>query len=96
MGRKYVAGRPIDLRREVVRDKQGRRIDQAYADRLVASADAVRPKGRPGLGDKPGPSPQIAVRLPADTYARVVKTARKRGISLAALTREAVEHYLAS
>lgn len=96
MARKYVAGRPVDLDKQVVRDKQGRRIDRAYAERLIAAADAARPKGRPGLDDKPGPSPQIAVRLPADTYARVVKTARKRGISLAALTREAVEQYLAS
>jgi hypothetical protein len=90
MGKKYVAGPDVDLDAEVVLDKEGRRIDQAYADRVIAGADAVRPVGRPSLS-KTGTSPQIAVRLEAETYARVVELAKSRGVSVAAVARDAVE-----
>lgn len=93
-GKKYVAGPYVDLEKEVVRDKKGRRIDQAYVDRVIESADAVRPPGRPTLSGKPGASPQIAVRLPAETYDRAVELAEARGITLASLAREAVETFV--
>ena len=93
-GKKYVAGPYVDLEKEVVRDKKGRRIDQAYVDRVIESADAVRPLGRPTLSGKPGASPQIAVRLPAETYDRAVELADARGITLASLAREAVETFV--
>jgi len=93
-GKKYVAGPYVDLEKEVVCDKKGRRIDQAYVDRVIESADAVRPPGRPTLSGKPGASPQIAVRLPAETYDRAVELADARGITLASLAREAAETFL--
>lgn len=92
--KQYVPDGTVDLDEVVVRDKKGRRIDREYVDRVVKSADAVRPVGRPGLTDRPGPSPQIAVRLPPETYERVQRLAQDRGISAAALTREAVEELL--
>lgn len=91
MGKKYTAGPPVDLDKEIVRDKRGLRIDQQYVNEVLEAADAVRPPGRPSLAGKPGTSPQIAVRLPVDTYDRAVALARERGITLAALAREAVD-----
>lgn len=93
-GKKYVADGTVDLDHEVVRDKKGRRIDRDYVARVVEAADAVRPVGRPGLDAKPGASPQIAVRLPAATYEQVKRLAKKRGVTAAALAREAVEEFL--
>ncbi len=90
----YVDEGYVDLETEVVLDEEGRRIDQAYVDRLVKAADAVRPAGRPSLSGKAGASPQIAVRLPVETYQRAAEVARERGVTLAALTREAVEAFL--
>lgn len=92
--KEYVAGPPVDLDTEVVRDKKGRRIDQAYVDRVIKSAEAVRPRGRPGLSKTPGASPQIAVRLTPDVYEAATKVAAERGLSLAALAREAVEQHV--
>lgn len=92
--KKYVAGPYVDLKKEDVRDKKGRRIDEAYVERVIESADAVRSPGRPTLSGKPGPSPQIAVRLPVETYDRAVELAESRGVTLASLAREAVETYV--
>lgn len=92
--KQYVPDETVDLNEVVVRDMKGRRIDREYVDRVVTSADAVRPVGRPSLTERPGPSPQIAVRLPPETYERVQRLAKDRGISAAALTREAVEEFL--
>lgn len=93
-GKKYVADGSVDLEKEVVRDSKGRRIDRGYVARVVEAAESVRPVGRPGLDTRPGASPQIAVRLPAATYEQVKRLAKKRGVTAAALTREAVEEFL--
>ena len=90
----YVPDGFVDLDTVDVRDNKGRRVDRAYVERVVKAADDVRPVGRPGLTTGPGPSPQIAVRLPTETYQRVQLLAKERGISAAALTREAVEDFL--
>lgn len=84
----------VDLDVVNVRDRKGRRVDQGYVDRVVKAADDVRPVGRPGLTSGPGPAPQIAVRLPTETYQRVQRLAKERGISAAALAREALEEFL--
>ena len=40
-GKDYTIGGPyIDLEKEIVLDSQGRRIDQAYVDRVVEAAHA--------------------------------------------------------
>ena len=92
--KKYVADGYVDLSKEVVRDKKGRRIDSAYVARVVKAADAVRPVGRPGLNAHAGPSSQIAVRLPASAYEQIKHMAKERGVSTAALARHAVEEFL--
>ena len=92
--KKYVADGYVDLSKEVVRDKKGRRIDSAYVARVVKAADAVRPVGRPGLNAHAGASSQIAVRLPESTYRQIKLMAKDRGVSAAALARQAVEEFL--
>ena len=92
--KKYVADGDIDLSKEVVRDKRGRRINQAYVARVVKAAEAVRPVGRPGLNAHAGASSQIAVRLPEATYRQIKLMAKDRGVSTAALARQAVEEFL--
>ena len=44
--KKYVADGYVYLKKEVVLDKKGRRIDKAYVARVVKAAEAVRPVGR--------------------------------------------------
>jgi hypothetical protein len=42
----YTIGGPyVDLDKEVVLDSQGRRIDQAYVDRVVEAAHALLDRG---------------------------------------------------
>ena len=92
--KQYVADGDIDISKEVVRDKRGRRINHAYVARVVKAAEAVRPVGRPGLNAHAGASSQIAVRLPEATYQQIKLMAKDRGVSTAALARQAVEEFL--
>ena len=92
--KQYVPDGYVDLSKEVVRDKKGRRIDKAYVARVVKAADAVRPVGRPGLNAHAGASSQIAVRLPEATYRQIKLMAEDRGVTTAALARQAVEEFL--
>ena len=80
-------GRDVDLTREVRRDKQGRRIDQAYVDELV---EASRRPGRPSLAED-GPSPSIAFRVPAALRQRAEEVAAREGKTVSELAREALE-----
>ena len=85
-------GSDVDLEREVRRDKQGRRIDQAYADRLI---EAARRPGRPSLAEG-GPSPSIAFRVPAALRERAEEVAAREGKSVSELAREALEARLSA
>ena len=90
----YVADGYVDLEKEVILDKKGRRIDSDYVADVVKAADSVRPVGRPGLNAHAGASSQIAVRLPASAYEQIKIMAKERGVSAAALARQAVEEFL--
>lgn len=83
-------GPDVDLRREVRRDKQGQRIDEAYVDRLL---EASRKPGRPSLADD-GPSPSIAFRVPAALRERAEEVAAREGKTVSELAREALEKRL--
>jgi hypothetical protein len=80
-------GGDVDLKREVRRDRKGRRIDNAYVERLVG---ASRKPGRPALAEE-GPSPSIAFRVPASLRARAEKLAAREGKTVSELAREALE-----
>src|SRR5579875_2320261 len=80
-------GKDVDLEHEERRDKQGRRIDQTYADELV---EASRRPGRPSLAAD-GPSPAIAFRVPAALRQRAEELAAREGKTVSELAREALE-----
>lgn len=80
-------GHDVDLKRDVRRDRQGRRIDEPYVDRLL---QATRRPGRPSLADK-GPSPSIAFRVPATLRQRAEEVAAAEGKTVSELAREALE-----
>lgn len=79
-------GRDVDLTREVRRDKQGRRIDQAYVDELIETS---RRPGRPSLAE--GQSPSIAFRVPPALRQRAEEVAAREGKTVSELAREALE-----
>jgi hypothetical protein len=85
-------GRDVDLTREVRRDKQGRRIDDAYVERLIG---ASRKPGRPSLAEG-GPSPSIAFRVPASMREQAEAVAAKEGMTVSQLAREALEARIAA
>jgi predicted HicB family RNase H-like nuclease len=85
-------GRDVDLNKEVRRDKQGRRVDESYADRLI---EAARRPGRPSLAED-GPSPSIAFRVPAALRERAEELAAREGKSVSELAREALEARIAA
>ena len=83
-------GEDVDLEHTVVRDKHGRRITTAYAERMV---EAARKPGRPSLA-KTGTSPSIAFRLPAEVRDQAEALAKREGKTVSALAREALEERL--
>ena len=85
-------GRDVDLSKEVRHDKQGRRVDESYADRLI---EAARRPGRPSLAED-GPSPSIAFRVPAALRERAEELAAREGKSVSELAREALEARIAA
>ena len=80
-------GADIDLETEDIRDRQGRRIDNAYAERVIAAASTV---GRPTLSGTRNPSPHIGFRLPAEVRGRAEAVAARDGITVSALARQAL------
>ncbi len=85
-------GPDVDLKRDVRRDKQGRRITDAYADRLIG---ASRKPGRPSLAEE-GPSPSIAFRVPASLRDQAEEVAAREGKTVSQLAREALEDRIAA
>jgi hypothetical protein len=85
-------GRDVDLKRQVRRDREGRRVDDAYVERLIG---ASRKPGRPALaGD--GPSPSIAFRVPASVREQAEAVVAKEGKTVSQLAREALEARIAA
>ena len=92
--REFTVGPDVDLEREVVHDRGGNRIDQAYVDAAVRDID--RYVGRPSLTSKGVRSPQIGVRLPAALKAALEARAKREGKSPSEIARVAIEQYVAS
>lgn len=93
-----ITGPDIDLDAEVVLDSDGRRIDQAYVDEVVAAAhEALEQRtGRPSLTGKAVHSPQVTFRVTPELKARAEAAAREQGTTVSRLAREAFERFLAS
>jgi hypothetical protein len=82
-------GPDVDLEKEVVRDTRGRRVTNAYVERLV---EAARKPGRPSLGK--GRSPAVAFRLPQELRQKAEAVAEREGKTISQLAREALESRL--
>lgn len=80
-------GRDVDLKRQVRRVREGRRVDETYVERLIG---ASRKPGRPALADE-GPSPSIAFRVPAALREQAEAVAAREGKTVSQLAREALE-----
>jgi Ribbon-helix-helix protein, copG family len=91
---KYVLGLDIDLDVEVVRDKKGRRITEARAQRLAGEALAKAGVGRPSLTAPGARSPEVKARVPAELKHRLEREAKRRGATTSTLIRDALDRYL--
>jgi hypothetical protein len=86
-------------RQDPPRTPDGVIITDEMADDWAREAEAgydidpasVHRVGRKSLDGGAGKSPQITLRLPSDTYDRVVAAAAKAGESVSALVRDAVQ-----
>ena len=60
---KYTLGPDIDLNKTVIRDRNGKRITNARAEKMALEA-IEKVVGRPSLTAKSVESPQVKVRVP--------------------------------
>jgi len=92
---KYVIGPDVDLKREVIHLKNGKRLTNALAAKMAE--DAIKQAvGRPSLSAKSVESPQIKARVPVKLKKALDKEAKRRGATNSAIIREALEKYLRS
>lgn len=78
-------------RHEVLRDSQGRVVDDEYVDRAVEGALAyARGRGRPSLSES-GESPLLRVRVSRDLDAAVRAAAERSGESISDWVRHTLE-----
>ena len=86
----------IDLDRDVIRDRRGRRITEARAAAIAESVMQAHRAGRPSLTAPRVTSPEIKARVPQDLRDRVVQRAVDTGRTTSEIVRDALEKYLAS
>lgn len=91
----------IDLVSEEFISHDGRRLTEDLADELAREAQAeIRQRnlipGRKSLSGGRQHSPTIRVRVPEQLREKAAQRATAEGVTLSVLTREALEHYLAS
>jgi predicted HicB family RNase H-like nuclease len=84
----YVLG--PDVADDELRDRQGRLIDDDYADQATEDAlQRVKGRGRPSLSHS-GESPLLRVRLPEELNDAVSEAAREAGTSRSEWVRQAL------
>ena len=86
----------VDLEIDDVRDGQGRRITEEYAQAATAQAIASVGRGRPSLTGTKATSPQVTFRVTPELRARAAAEAERQGRRVSDVAREALERYLAS
>ena len=92
---KYTIGPDIDLNKTVIRDRNGKRITNARAEKMALEA-IEKVVGRPSLTAKSVESPQVKVRVPMKLKKALDKEAKRRGKTTSAIVREALEKFLKS
>ncbi len=90
----YVFGPDIDLDKEVVLDKRGRRITEARAQQIARQILRENSAGRPSLTGAKIVSPEIKARVPQGMKDRLDREAKKLGVTPSVLIRQALEEYL--
>ena len=91
---KYVFGPDIDLDKEVVLDKRGRRITEARAQQIARQILRENSAGRPSLTGAKIVSPEIKARVPQGMKDKLDREAKKLGVTPSVLIRQALEEYL--
>ena len=91
-----ISGPDVDLSAEIIVDSDGRRIDDAYVDEVMALVDEhlERRAGRPSLTGKAERSPQVTFRVTPEMKARAEEQARAEGTTVSQLARRAFEQFL--
>ena len=84
--------------------KKHAKMDDATAAKLIAEVEravdegrgkvAYPRKGRPSLTGKPSASPSVGFRITPSLRAQAERLAKRRGTSVSALAREALEEYI--
>lgn len=92
---KYVAGRDVDLDREVIKDAKGKRITERRAQQIAKDVLEKAGRGRPSLGGGRTHSPRVSFRAPAELREKAEKRAAREGKTVSQLAREALERLLA-
>lgn len=89
-GRTYRLGPDVGVE-EDLRDRQGRRVDDAYVREAVSEALArVRGRGRPSLSES-GESPLLRVRISRDLDEAVRRAADAAGASRSEWVRQVLQ-----
>ena len=91
---KYVWGPDVDLDKEVVLDKRGRRINEARAAQISRQILREVAAGRPSLTGTGKVSPEVKARVPQAMKDKLEREAKKYGVSPSVLIRQALEEYL--
>ncbi len=92
---KYSLGPDIDLDQEVVLDEDGTRITEKRAQEITTDViHHVRGRGRPSLSGAQRRSPQVTFRVSEEVKSRAENEARRRGINVSELARQALEREL--
>ena len=86
-------GPDVDLDREDVRLRSGKRLTTKLAEEIVE--EVRRAGGRPSLSGEAARSPQIAFRVPPEVRERAAEVAAAEGKTVSQLAREALEARLA-
>ena len=84
-----VIGPDVDLDREDVRLRSGKRLTAKVAEEIVE--EVRRTSGRPSLSGDPARSPQIAFRVAPEVRERAAEVAAAEGKTVSQLAREALE-----
>lgn len=81
-----------------------RDFDDATVDRIVGEVEAAVEsgrgsvtyprKGRPSLTGHPSPSPSVGFRITPELRAQAEVVAKRKGLSVSALARQALQEYL--
>ena len=87
---KYVVGPDVDLDREVIRLKNGKRLTSKLAEKMAKEA-VKQVVGRPSLSGLSMESPQLKLRIPLKLKKAIEKEAKRRGETASSVVREVLQ-----